>query len=145
MNAFSATIIVIALTTGIIGYTAPLPSGSQGHQDQPQQEMSMLSQLRQLWTHRAFLVCSTAMLIASVAFGAVTTFIALYTKQSGVGHAGIYLMLQAVVMVFCRFALRKRVPSDGQWHPRFVVGLLTSMAIGLKLLALAVYGGASFI
>ncbi|MFD0678671.1 MULTISPECIES: staphylopine family metallophore export MFS transporter CntE [unclassified Paenibacillus] len=144
MNAFSATIIIIALATGIIGYTAPLPSGSQGHPDKQQLEMSMLSQFRQLWTHRAFLVSSTAMLIASVTFGAVTTFIALYAKQSGVGHAGIYLMLQAVVMVFCRFALRKRVPSDGQWHPRFVIGLLLSMAIGLKLLALAVYCGASF-
>ncbi|MEC0226170.1 staphylopine family metallophore export MFS transporter CntE [Paenibacillus alba] len=144
MNAFTTSMIVIALVTGILGFKAPLPSGSQVTQDEQQQASSMTSQLRQLWTHRAFLVCSTAMLIASVSFGAVTTFIALYTKQSGVGHAGIYLMLQAGVMVFCRFALRKKVPSDGQWHPRFLVGLLLSMAVGLQLLALAVYGGASF-
>ncbi|UKS29524.1 MFS transporter [Paenibacillus sp. HWE-109] len=144
MNAFTIAMIIIALATGILGFKAPLPSGSQVTQDEQQQASSMSSQLRQLWTHRAFLVCSTAMLIASVSFGAVTTFIALYTKQSGVGHAGIYLMLQAGVMVFCRFALRKKVPSDGQWHPRFLVCLLLSMAVGLQLLALAVYGGASF-
>ncbi|OPH54814.1 multidrug MFS transporter [Paenibacillus ferrarius] len=144
MNAFTTSMIVIALATGILGFKAPLPSGSQVTQDEQQHASSMTSQLRQLWTHRAFLVCSAAMLIASVSFGAVTTFIALYTKQSGVGHAGIYLMLQAGVMVFCRFALRKKVPSDGQWHPRFLVGLLLSMAVGLQLLALAVYGGALF-
>ncbi|BFT69185.1 staphylopine family metallophore export MFS transporter CntE [Paenibacillus sp. P36] len=181
MSAFTVAMIVIAVATGLIGFTAPLPSGSQAMDKQEQvgqgagelagqgmekqtgqdkeqragqsmeqktsqgieqQTTSLSSQLRQLWTHRAFLICSTAMLVASVSFGAVTTFIALYTQQSGVGHAGVYLMLQAGVMVLCRFALRKKVPSDGQWHPRFLTGLLLSMAVGLNLLALAVFGGA---
>lgn len=118
------------LATGIIGFTAPLPSGSQaGHQDEEERV-------------RAFLICSTAMLVASVSFGAVTTFIALYTKQSGVGSCRRLLDASSWRDGCMQIRFAQKVPSDGQWHPRFLTGLLLSMAVGLNLLALAVFGGA---
>lgn len=141
LNAFAASMLILGLATAITGYGAPLPSGSKKGADE-KREGTVMAKLRQLVTNRAFLVCSTAMLVASISFGAVVTFIALYTKQSGVGHAGLYLALQAAMMVLARFALRKQVPSDGNWHALFVVGLLLSITVGLQLLALAVYYGA---
>lgn len=84
------------------------------------------------------------MLIASIGFGAVVTFIALYTKQSGVGNAGIYLMIQAGVIVISRFALRTKLPSDGKWPAGLTISLLLCMMIGTALLALSIYWGTAY-
>lgn len=140
MSGFAAAMIVIGLATGLIGYYARLPSATKGKEQKNAVE-PFFAQIHQLWTNRAFIVSGTAMLIASVSFGSVVTFIALYVKKSGVGNAGLYLMLQAGVIVIARFMLRKKVPSDGNWSSKLVLMLLLSIAVGSQLLALAIYGG----
>ncbi|MGM0884021.1 MAG: staphylopine family metallophore export MFS transporter CntE [Bacillota bacterium] len=140
MNAFTAAMVIIALVTGMIGYHSPLPSASKRKSEETA-DGSMLAQFRQLWMNRAMFVCGTAMMIISISLGTVSTFIVLYTKESGVGNAGLYLMIQAGVVVLSRFLLRQKIPSDGKWHGRLVVGLLLSAAIGAQLLAMSVdYG-----
>ncbi|RCW45473.1 staphylopine family metallophore export MFS transporter CntE [Paenibacillus prosopidis] len=140
MNAFTAAMFIIALVTGMIGYHSPLPSAAIRKSDETA-DGSMLAQLRQLWMNRAMFVCGSAMMITSISLGAVSTFIVLYTKESGVGNAGLYLMIQAGVVVLSRFLLRQKIPSDGKWHGRLVVGLLLSAAIGAQLLAMSVNYG----
>lgn len=140
MNAFTAVMFIIALVTGMIGYHSPLPSAAK-RQSEETADGSMLAQLRQLWMNRAMFVCGTAMMIISISLGAVSTFIVLYTKESGVGNAGLYLMIQAGVVVLSRFLLRQKIPSDGKWHGGLVVGLLLSAAIGAQLLAMSVNYG----
>lgn len=140
MNAFTAAMFIIALVTGMIGYHSPLPSAAKRKSEETA-DGSMLAQLRQLWMNRAMFVCGTAMMIISISLGAVSTFIVLYTKESGVGNAGLYLMIQAGVVVLSRFLLRQKIPSDGKWHGGLVVGLLLSAAIGAQLLAMSVNYG----
>ncbi|UHA73418.1 staphylopine family metallophore export MFS transporter CntE [Paenibacillus sp. 481] len=143
MSAFTAAMIIIGFATIIVGYNAPLSSASNKPEGEKVQE-PMLTQIRQLRTNRAFLVCGTAMLVASISFGAVISFITLYSKESGVGDAGIYLTLQAGVIVLSRYTLRKKIPSDGNWHARLVAGLLLCTGVGVQLLALAAFNGALF-
>lgn len=140
MNAFTAAMFIIALVTGMIGYHSPLASAAKRKSEETA-DGSMLAQLRQLWMNRAMFVCGTAMMIISISLGAVSTFIVLYTKESGVGNAGLYLMIQAGVVVLSRFLLRQKIPSDGKWHGGLVAGLLLSAAIGAQLLAMCIdYG-----
>jgi len=53
----------------------------------------------------------------------------------GVGNPAIYLTLQALVVVGSRFVLRRSIPSDGQWHPKFIACVLFSSILGTTLLA----------
>jgi MFS family permease len=140
MSAFTAAMFIIALVTGMIGYHSPLPSAAKRKSEETA-DGSMLALLRQLWMNRSLFVCGTAMMITSISLGAVSTFIVLYTKESGVGNAGLYLMIQAGVVVLSRFLLRHKIPSDGKWHGRLVVGLLLSAAIGAQLLSMSVNYG----
>ena len=143
MSAFTMTMIFIGIATGLIGYNVRLSPGVTKIQAE-KQEGNMLAHLRQLWRNHAFFVCSVAMLIPSISFGAVVTFIVLYTKASGVGNPGLYLMLQAGVIVLSRYTLRKRVPSDGKWPDKLVAVLLLFVATGTLLLGLASNFGAVF-
>ncbi|MGG4143429.1 MFS transporter [Paenibacillus algorifonticola] len=143
LHTFAAAMLMIGLAAGFVGYSSPLPS-RLASSSTGVKTSSTLAQLNQLWSNRAFLVCSLAMLIASIGFGAVVTFIALYTKQSGVGDAGIYLMIQAGIIVISRFALRTKLPSDGKWPAGLTISLLLSMTIGTELLALSIHWGAAY-
>lgn len=141
MNAFTVVMIGIALATVFFGYSVPM------HAVRPQDEPAEKQRgtFRQLAGQRPLLVCSLLMLTASVVFGAVTTFIPLYAKQISYGHAGMYLMLQASVIVVSRFAFSKRVPSDGKWHARFVGAICLFAAMGTLLLSLSqVWGPVAF-
>ncbi|MBD0379633.1 staphylopine family metallophore export MFS transporter CntE [Paenibacillus sedimenti] len=144
MNAFSAVMVAIAVITGLFGYSTSIQNGSTGKEEE-QSGAGMLKAVRQIVTQPSLLLCSVLMLTASVVFGAVSVFIPLYANQVEFGHAGIYLMIQAGVIVFSRFAFRKRVPSDGKWHPRFIGAILLLAAIAALLLSLAASMGSLFL
>lgn len=140
MNAFTVVMIGISLITVFFGYSVPM------HAVRPQEsaaveQMSMRDALWRFFSQRPLLVCSMLMLTVSVVFGAVTTFIPLYAKQISYGNAGVYLMIQASVIVVTRFAFRKRIPSDGKWHTRFVGAVCLFAASGTLLLSLSQTGG----
>jgi len=140
MSAFAIAMIGIALATGLFGFSVPL------HTVRPQagadaDKQSMRSALIAFAGQRPLLVCGSLMLIASVVFGAVTTFIPLYARQISAGHAGIFLMVQASVIVIGRFVFSRRIPSDGKWHTRFVGGVCLLAAAGSLLLSLSAAWG----
>ena len=104
----------------------------------------MFKSFSQLVKNPFLFKCSVLMLVASIVFGAITTFLPLYCIHLKNGNAGIYLMLQAVTVVFGRFTLRKRIPSDGKWHTSFIMGAMLLLAIAAQCVSISITGGAFF-
>ncbi|QNG58633.1 MFS transporter [Bacillus sp. PAMC26568] len=145
MNYFTVVMIAIAIFTGVFGYSTKMEKGK----DQPvtnnsEQGVSMFKSFSQLVKNPFLFKCSVLMLVASIVLGAITTFIPLYAMQLTSGNAGIYLMLQAITVVFARFALRKKIPSDGKWHSSFIMGTMLLLAIAALCVSFATTGGAVF-
>lgn len=86
--------------------------------------------------HKSLMVSSGVMLIGAVIFGAISTFLPLYFLTAKTGNIGLYLFLQALVVVGSRFIFRKYIPSDGKWHTGFISLVLGSSVIGTTMLAL---------
>ncbi|AEI44828.1 staphylopine family metallophore export MFS transporter CntE [Paenibacillus mucilaginosus] len=133
-SLYLGVMIALSVTTWLTGFLAPLPAAPLGEGSYTFRDM--LGSTAQLWRNRTLLVCSVVMLLASCMFGAVSTFLPLYMEKTGTGHAGYYLMLQGLVVVVCRFVLRKHIPSDGSWHTGLIAGLLLSAAAGSLLLSM---------
>ncbi|MCZ8519407.1 MULTISPECIES: staphylopine family metallophore export MFS transporter CntE [Paenibacillus] len=139
-SLFMGIMIALSVITWLTGAFAPLPASPLGEGSYT--FLEMLRSIAQLWQHRILLVCSAVMLLASCVFGAVSTFLPLYMEKTGAGHAGYYLLLQGLVVVVCRFVLRRHIPSDGSWHTGFIAGLLLCASAGSGLLAMLESGGA---
>lgn len=148
MNAFTAVMIGLALATGLFRYSVPLHTATQpqeGAAGEGERRTGARTPWHRFDGRRPLVICSLLMLIASVVFGAVSTFIPLYARQVPLGHAGLYLMIQAAVIVGVRFAYSKRIPSDGRWHARFVGTVCLFAAVGVVLLSQAqAWGAAAF-
>ncbi|UNT71689.1 MFS transporter (plasmid) [Bacillus sp. N447-1] len=145
MDYFTVVLITIAISTAMFGYSAKMEkSKNQPVSDSNEQEVSILKSFTQLVRNPILFKCSVLMLVASIVFGAITTFIPLYATQLKSGNAGIYLMLQAGTVVFVRFALRKRIPSDGKWHASFIMGTMLLLAIAAQCVSFSITGGAVF-
>ncbi|MEK3722514.1 MFS transporter [Paenibacillus sp. FSL H8-0034] len=140
MSGFTITMVVIALVTGIFGYSVPIHS-VRPQENTPKEITGMRALLSHIVSNRPLLICSLLMMIASVVFGTVTAFIPLYARQISYGHAGLYLMIQSLIVVVARFAFSKRIPSDGKWHAWFVGGICLIGAIGSSLLSLSLAWG----
>ncbi len=145
MNTFTVVMIAIAAFTGVIGYSAKINKGKiQPASTQTEQEVNMFQSFGQLVKNPFLFKCSVLMLVASLVFGAITTFIPLYAMQIKNANAAIYLMLQAGTVVFARFALRKKIPSDGIWHSSFMMGTMLLLAVSAQCVSFSINGGAIF-
>ncbi|MEK0316602.1 staphylopine family metallophore export MFS transporter CntE [Cohnella sp. 56] len=136
MNAFKGVAIAIAVVTGLFGYSVPM-NDDRSPVGGTIQQKGLRGAFGRLSGQRPLLVCGMLMLTVSVVFGAVTTFIPLYAEQVLYGHAGVYLMIQASVIVVCRWAYSKRIPSDGKWHARFIGAVCLLAAAGAMMLSLS--------
>ncbi|WP_433921865.1 staphylopine family metallophore export MFS transporter CntE [Paenibacillus taichungensis] len=147
MDYFTVVLIGIAICTGIFGYTAKMDKSNEQHpvENSSVQNVSMFQSFRQLVQNPFLFRCSVLMLSASVVFGAITTFIPLYTSQLPSGNAGVYLMLQAGTVVIARMLLRKKIPSDGKWHAPFIMGTMLLLAIAALCVSWAITGGAALL
>ncbi|MFC3885000.1 staphylopine family metallophore export MFS transporter CntE [Bacillus songklensis] len=145
MDYFTVVMIAIAIFTGLFGYSAKMDKAeAQPVTNNAEQEVSMFKSFSQLVKNPFLFKCSVLMLVASIVFGAITTFIPLYATQLKSGNAGIYLMLQAGTVVFARFALRKKIPSDGKWHSSFIMGTMFILAVAAQCVSFSITGGAIF-
>ncbi|MFC4597165.1 staphylopine family metallophore export MFS transporter CntE [Cohnella hongkongensis] len=137
MDAFSVVLIGLAAAAAAFGYLSPMqapPPGAEAEERRVPQERR--------GSRLPLLVSCGLMLTASVVFGSVSTFTPLYAKQIEGGNAGVYFMLQASVIVVCRFFLSKRIPSDGRWPAAFLSAICLCAGLGSSLLALSQLGGA---
>ncbi|MGG4146660.1 MFS transporter [Paenibacillus algorifonticola] len=143
MNDFTVAMIAIAVLTGVVGYSAKMDNQeARPLPDKSEQGAKMSASFGQLFKNPHLFKCSVLMLIASLVFGAVTTFIPLYAAQVEGGNAAIYLMLQAGAVVVARFVLRKKIPSDGKWHSSFVMVIMLILAAAALCVSFSATGGA---
>ncbi|MGQ3542901.1 staphylopine family metallophore export MFS transporter CntE [Bacillus cereus] len=145
MDYFIVVLIMIAISTAMFGYSDKMKKiKSHPVSDSTEQEVSIFKSFKQLVKNPILFKCSVLMLVSSIVFGAITTFIPLYATQLKSGNAGIYLMIQAATVVFVRFYLRKKIPSDGKWHASFVMGTMLILAIAAQCVSFSITGGAFF-
>lgn len=145
MDYFIVVLIMIAISTAMFGYSDKMEKiKSHPVSDSTEQEVSIFKSFKQLVKNPILFKCSVLMLVSSIVFGAITTFIPLYATQLKSGNAGIYLMIQAATVVFVRFYLRKKIPSDGKWHASFVMGTMLILAIAAQCVSFSITGGAFF-
>lgn len=145
ISVFAIIMIVIALSTTFFGYriTRNAPSSSSATEiEQP--PFNGITVFTQFFKNRELFVCGTMMIGASMVFGAVSVFIPLYTLQSNFAHAGLFLTIQAIAVVVARFYLRKWIPSDGRWHPKFMVIVFSMLAIASFMVAVGPYSPVPF-
>lgn len=129
---FAVMMIVLAAVTWLVGFSVPLPNSPL--KGTSFTFMEMVKAVSEIGRSRGMLVCTVVMLLASCMFSAVSTYLPLYMVSTGHGNAGLYFMIQAGVVVVFRFTLRKKIPSDGQWHPGLIAGMLLSEAVGTLML-----------
>ncbi|MDF2683187.1 MAG: transporter, partial [Brevibacillus sp.] len=145
MNYFTATMIAIAFLTWVVGYSVKMDKKkAEPIPGQTGQGSTMLQLFSQLVKNPHLFRCSVLMLVASIVFGAVTTFIPLYAAQIKNGNAAIYLMLQAGTIVVTRFVFRKKIPSDGKWHSSFVLAIVLIIAVAAQCVSYSIVGGVAF-
>ncbi|MNI21676.1 major facilitator superfamily transporter [compost metagenome] len=145
MSYFTIVMITIAIFTGVFGYSAKMEKGKeQPVTNNSEHGLSMFKSFNQLVKNPFLFKCSVLMLVASIIFGSITTFLPLYAAQLKSGNAGVYLMFQAGTVVFVRFALRKKIPSDGKWHSSFIMGTMLLLAAAAQCVSFSITGGAIF-
>ncbi|WP_336782923.1 staphylopine family metallophore export MFS transporter CntE [Paenibacillus illinoisensis] len=146
MDYFSMFMIGIAMITGLFGYSIRMDKTKESEidttQDKTGQKFGMLASFGELIRNPFLFKCSVIMLISSIVFGAITAFIPLYAPQLNYGNAGVFLMIQAAVVVVARIALRKKIPSDGTWHSSFMMGTMLLLTLAAACVGLSIQTGA---
>ncbi|TCM99425.1 putative MFS family arabinose efflux permease [Paenibacillus sp. BK033] len=132
---YVAVLIGLAAVPILIGFNAPLARGRGASTSKSIALSELFKSMTGIKRNRPLLVSMTVMLCVSCVFGATATFVPLFIVNEGSGHAGLYLMLQGIVVIGSRMILRKRIPSDGQWHSGFITATLLSSLIGSLLLS----------
>lgn len=146
MNYFTIAMIGIAVMTGVFGYSIKIQDNNEAKiETEAETDTNVFKSFSYLVTNPFLFKCSVLMLTASAVFGAIATFIPLYANELTNGNAGIYLMLQAGTIVLARFTLRKRIPSDGKWHPKFVMGIMSILTVAAGMVSYSLTGGAIFL
>lgn len=142
---FGAVMISIAILTAVVGYTARMTQQDTATATAKPQVKEpgarMLGSFHHLFTNPHLFKCSVLMLVASVVFGSFATFIPLYSAQITYGNAAVFLMIQAATVVVSRLVLRKKIPSDGKWHPSFVAGTLLLLTLAALFVSLSATTG----
>ncbi|WP_194542468.1 staphylopine family metallophore export MFS transporter CntE [Paenibacillus sp. JZ16] len=144
MDSFTVIFVAIAICTGLFGYSVKMDR-EEGPSGQSANRSGVFHSFGQIVKNPSLFKCSVLMLSASIIFGAVTTFMPLYGSQLSSGSAGIYLMLQAAVVVASRFLLRKRIPSDGKWHSFFIMGTMLLLTLAAVCISISSEQGAAFL
>lgn len=153
MSIFAIVMIFIAVTTTLFGYRTTFANTQK--EVSPKDEVLPFNAMTvyvQFFKNKALFCSGMIMILSSIVFGAMSTFIQLYTVREGFANAGIFLTIQAITVVIARFYLRKYVPSDGLWHHRFMMIVLTLLmvasvivAFGPHIVSIFVYISAIFI
>lgn len=153
MSIFAIVMIFIAVTTTLFGYRTTFANTQK--EVSPKEEVLPFNAMTvyvQFFKNKALFCSGMIMILSSIVFVAMSTFIPLYTVREGFANAGIFLTIQAITVVIARFYLRKYVPSDGLWHHRFMMIVLTLLmvasvivAFGPHIVSIFVYISAIFI
>lgn len=104
--AFTFLMIGLAALPLLIGYNVDLPRSTV--QNKSYTLGDMFRSFGGIWRSTPLLISSVVMLFASCVFGATATFLPLYMVSTGMASAGVFLTIQGLVVILCRFILRKK-------------------------------------
>lgn len=136
ISIFAIIIIFIALSTTFFGYRVTITEQEPDTSHKIEKiSFNAITVFAQFFKNKELFNSGLIMIVASIVFGAVSTFIPLYTVNYGFASAGIFLTIQAIAVVVARFYLRKYIPSDGLWHPKFMVTVLSLLMIASFVVA----------
>lgn len=134
---FAIVMIAIALTTTFFGYRVTFASEEPDTNKKVEPlPFNAVTVFAQFFKNKEVFNSGLIMIVVSIVFGAVSTFVPLYTVKFGFADAGIFLTIQAIAVVLARIYLRKYIPSDGMWHPVYMVSVLMLLVIASMLVAI---------
>lgn len=140
ISIFAILMIAIALTTTCFGYRVTFAEQEPDTTDKIEPlPFNAVTVFVQFFKNKELFHSGLIMIIVSIVFGAISTFVPLYTVKFGFANAGIFLTIQAIAVVLARIYLRKYIPSDGMWHPCYMVSVLLLLAIASLLVAIGPY------
>ncbi|MGV2545094.1 UNVERIFIED_CONTAM: hypothetical protein QUG70_16915, partial [Acinetobacter lwoffii] len=129
--------IAIALTTTFFGYRVTFANEEPDTRKKVEPlPFTAVTVFAQFFKNKELFNSGLIMIVVSIVFGAVSTFVPLYTVKFGFADAGIFLTIQAIAVVLARIYLRKYIPSDGMWHPVYMVSVLMLLVIASMLVAI---------
>lgn len=134
---FAIVMIAITLTTTFFGYRVTFASEEPDTNKKVEPlPFNAVTVFAQFFKNKELFNSGLIMIVVSIVFGAVSTFVPLYTVKFGFADAGIFLTIQAIAVVLARIYLRKYIPSDGMWHPVYMVSVLMLLVIASMLVAI---------
>ena len=137
ISIFAIVMIAIALTTTFFGYRVTFASEEPDTRKKVEPlTFNAVTVFAQFFKNKELFNSGLIMIVVSIVFGAVSTFVPLYTVKFGFADAGIFLTIQAIAVVLARIYLRKYIPSDGIWHPVYMVSVLMLLVIASMLVAI---------
>lgn len=137
ISIFAIVMIAIALTTTFFGYRVTFASEEPDTRKKVEPlPFNAVTVFAQFFKNKELFNSGLIMIVVSIVFGAVSTFVPLYTVKFGFADAGIFLTIQAIAVVLARIYLRKYIPSDGIWHPVYMVSVLMLLVIASMLVAI---------
>ncbi|VED25508.1 staphylopine family metallophore export MFS transporter CntE [Staphylococcus warneri] len=137
ISIFAIVMIAIALTTTFFGYRVTFASEEPDTRKKVEPlPFNAVTVFAQFFKNKELFNSGLIMIVVSIVFGAVSTFVPLYTVKFGFADAGILLTIQAIAVVLARIYLRKYIPSDGIWHPVYMVSVLMLLVIASMLVAI---------
>lgn len=137
ISIFAIVMIAIALATTFFGYRVTFASEEPDTQKKVEPlPFNAVTVFAQFFKNKELFNSGLIMIVVSIVFGAVSTFVPLYTVKFGFADAGIFLTIQAIAVVLARIYLRKYIPSDGMWHPVYMVSVLMLLVIASMLVAI---------
>ncbi|RIN48062.1 MFS transporter, partial [Staphylococcus simulans] len=97
ISIFAIVIIFIALSTTFFGYrvTFAVQEPDTSHKIE-KMSFNAVTVFAQFFKNKELFNSGLIMIVASIVFGAVSTFVPLYTVNYGFASAGIFLTIQAV-------------------------------------------------
>ena len=104
MSIFAIVMIFIAVTTTLFGYRTTFANTQK--EVSPKDEVLPFNAMTvyvQFFKNKALFCSGMIMILSSIVFGAMSTFIPLYTVREGFANAGIFLTIQAITVVIARF------------------------------------------
>ncbi|MBP3032732.1 staphylopine family metallophore export MFS transporter CntE [Staphylococcus warneri] len=137
ISIFAIVMIAIALTTTFFGYRVTFASEEPDTRKKVEPlPFNAVTVFAQFFKNKELFNSGLIMIVVSIVFGAVSTFVPLYTVKFGFADAGIFLTIQAIAVVLARIYLRKYIPSDGIWHPVYMVSVLMLLVIASMLVVI---------
>ena len=137
ISIFAIVMIAIALTTTFFSYRVTFANEEPDTRKKVEPlPFNAVTVFAQFFKNKELFNSGLIMIVVSIVFGAVSTFVPLYTVKFGFADAGIFLTIQAIAVVLARIYLRKYIPSDGMWHPVYMVSVLMLLVIASMLVAI---------